>query len=78
MISKLKPRMFLLNLKNGKCKTCIMWYSTLKKYVLGCHHSSFYKQTASPLSLPTKVTAKNIFLLGSAEKNTKTANKLMS
>jgi len=54
MISKLKPRMFLLNLKNEKCKICITVFITKEI----CYWlSPFRKQTASQFSPPTKVTS---------------------
>jgi len=56
MISKIKPRMFMLNLKNGKWKRSIIVYITEE---ICSWLSTFHKQTGSPFTPP----AENLYRL---------------
>jgi len=53
MISKIKSRMFMMNLKNGKWKRNIIVFIAEE---ICSWLSSFHKLTRSPFTPPTKVT----------------------
>jgi len=62
MIPKIKTRMLLLCLKNGKCKINKYNSSLFIAEEICSWLSPFHKQTTSPFTPPTKVTAKNVYL----------------